>query len=302
VPAPRTAYAKVFVTVPGKHDSKYFGLYTLVEDVSKEFVKERLGVTKGAILKPVTPNLFADLGDDWKSYNQTYDPKGDLSKEQKDRVIAFAKLVTHADDTEFAKRLPEFLDLDNFARYTAITAWLVDLDGILGPGQNYYVYLHPQTQKFMFFPWDQDQTFGQFPRGSSQEQRENLSIHKPWTGENSFLARVFKDEPFKKIYLTKLAEFNETLFKPESIRQQVDQLASALRSSVHEESPERLTEFNKAAAGETISISMGFGGSPGKPIKAFIEPRQKSVRDQLTGKSPGQTISSGFGGGGGRRP
>ena len=81
--APRTAYAKVFVTVPGKHDRKYFGLYTLVEDVSKEFAKEKLGVTKGAILKPVTPNLFADLGDDWKSYNQTYDPKGDLTKEQK---------------------------------------------------------------------------------------------------------------------------------------------------------------------------------------------------------------------------
>jgi hypothetical protein len=78
-------------------------------------------------------------------------------------------------------------------------------------------------------------------------------------------------------------------------------LASALRSAVQEESPERLTEFTKAAAGEMISISMGFGGLPGKPIKAFIEPRQKSVRDQLTGKTEGQTISSGFGGGG-RRP
>ena len=33
VPAPRTAYAKVYVTVPGKHDRHYFGLYNLVEDV-----------------------------------------------------------------------------------------------------------------------------------------------------------------------------------------------------------------------------------------------------------------------------
>ena len=71
VPAPRTAYAKVYITVPGKYDRRYFGLYDLVEDVAKEFVEERFAASKGALLKPVTPNLFAELGDDWKNYNQT---------------------------------------------------------------------------------------------------------------------------------------------------------------------------------------------------------------------------------------
>ncbi|HOK77190.1 MAG TPA: CotH kinase family protein, partial [Verrucomicrobiota bacterium] len=31
VPAPRTAYARVFVTVPGKHDRQYLGLYSMSE-------------------------------------------------------------------------------------------------------------------------------------------------------------------------------------------------------------------------------------------------------------------------------
>jgi spore coat protein H len=297
VPASRTAYAKVFITVPGKYDKKYFGLYSLVEDLGKEFIEEKLGVKKGALLKPVTPDLFSDLGDDWRNYNQIYDPKGDLTKEQKARVIAFAKLVTHADDGEFAKKLPEFLDLDNFARYMALTAWLVDMDGILGVGQNYYVYLHPKTQKFMFLPWDQDQTFGQFPRGSTPEQRENLTIHKPW-GESRFLERVFKSGDFKKLYLARLQEFNETILQPEQIHAQVDQLAPLLRPAIQEESPERLAEFNKAAAGEMVNISMGqagMGATPVKSIKAFVGPRHQSVRDQLAGKSQGQTIFSGFG-------
>jgi hypothetical protein len=81
VPASRTAYAKVYVTVPGKHDGRYFGLYNLVEDVASAFAEERFAAKKGALLKPVTPNLFSDLGDDWKNYNQTYDPKGDLSED-----------------------------------------------------------------------------------------------------------------------------------------------------------------------------------------------------------------------------
>ena len=87
VPAPRTAYARVLVTVPGKFDRKYFGPYDLVEDVSPTFLKERFDTAKGALLKPVTPSLFSYLGDDWKTYNQTYDPKSEISTEDKQRVL-----------------------------------------------------------------------------------------------------------------------------------------------------------------------------------------------------------------------
>jgi spore coat protein H len=298
VPSPKTAYAKVYVTVPAKHDRRYFGLYNLVEDVGSAFAEEHFDAKKGAILKPVTPNLFSDLGDDWKSYNQTYDPKGDLSEEQKRRVIEFSKFASTASDSEFAAKLADYFDIDNAARYMAITAWLVDLDGIFGPGQNYYLYLHPKTQKFLFIPWDQDQPFGQFPRGS-QEQRENLNIHKPWTGENRFLKRVYETEAFKTAYLASLREFNKSILQPERIHRQVDELARVLRAPVQEESPERVSEFDKAAAGQKLTVVMGpgfQGGTEVTPIKPFVTARHKSVSDQLDGKSEGKTINPGFGG------
>lgn len=298
LPAPRTAYAKVFVTVPGKHDRRYFGLYNLIEDVGSAFAKDRFAVKKGAILKPVTPNLFSDLGEDWKNYNQTYDPKSDLSEEQKRRVIEFSKFSSSASERDFAARIGEYLDIDNLARYMAVTAWLADLDGMLGPGQNYYLYLHPKTQQFLFIPWDQDQPFGQFPRGT-QEQRENLSIQKPWTGENRFLERVYKSDAFKTAYLARLAEFNKTIFEPERIHRQVNELAAVLRAPIQEESPERLSEFDKAVAGQKLTIVMGpgfAGGTEVTPIKPFVKARVKSVADQLEGKSEGKTMNPGFGG------
>jgi hypothetical protein len=296
VPAPRTAYARVYVTVPGLHDRRYFGLYNLVEDVGNAFAEERFAVKKGAIFKPVTPNLFSDLGDDWKSYNQTYDPKGELAEEQKRRVIEFSRFASTASDSDFAAKLGDSFELDNIARYLAITAWLSDLDGILGPGQNYYLYLHPKTEKFVFIPWDQDQPFGQFPRGT-QEQRENLSIHKPWTGENPFLARVYQSEAFKKAYLAHLKEFNQNLFEPGRIHRQVDELAAIIRPAVEEESPERLAEFDKAAAGQTLTIVMGpgfQGGTEVTPIKPFVAARAKAVAQQLAGKSDGTILNPGF--------
>jgi len=297
VPAPRTAYAKVYVTVPGQHDRRYFGLYNLVEDVGSAFAEERWATKKGAILKPVTPNLFSNLGDDWKNYNQTYDPKSDLSEDQKRRVMEFSKFASTASESDFAAKLGDYIDIDNFARYMAITAWLTDLDGVLGPGQNFYLYLHPKTQKFLFIPWDQDQPFGQFPRGT-EEQRENLSIHKPWTGGNGFLERVFKVESFKTAYRARLNEFNKTILEPERLHRQVNDLAAVLRVPVQEESPERLGQFDKAAAGQKLTIVMGpgfQGGTEVTPIKGFVTARSRSVADQLDGKSEGMTINPGFG-------
>ena len=166
VPAPRTAYARVFVTVPGKHERKYFGLYSLVENVDKNFVADR-GLGKGgAIFKPSMPDLFADLGDDWAAYEQSYDPKTDLDR--RPRSVASSSSAgssRKASDEEFAARLGDFIDLDEFARFLAVTAWIGDLDSILTTGQNYYLFLDPKSGRFQFIPWDKDHTFGSWIGG-----------------------------------------------------------------------------------------------------------------------------------------
>ena len=304
VPAPRSAYARVFITVPGKFDQQYFGLYSLVEDLDKHFAEERFGTKQGAIFKPVTRELFNYLGDDWAKYNQIYDPKTDLSDQAKRRVFDFAKLVTSAPDADFATRLGDFLDLEEFSRFMAVTVWLSTMDSILGSGQNYYVYLHPATDKFQFLPWDLDHSFGQFALTGTQEQRENVSIHHPWRGENRFLERVFKVEAFKQLYLARLAEFNKTICQPNRFAQQVDELAAAIRPAVKEESDTKLARFDKVVAGEPVerlTLRAGNGrrgnGEPTKPIKPFVKARAQSVQDQLVGNSPGTTIE-GFGMGG----
>jgi hypothetical protein len=320
LPASRTAYAQVYVTVPGVHDRTYLGVYSMVENVDNAFLEANFGSRKGALFKPVTPNPFTDLGDDWAKYNQTYDPKGSLSEAQQRRVIDLCKLVSHADDATFAARVGEFVDLEQFAGYMAVTVWLSTLDSILTIGQNYYVHLDPTTARFQFIPWDLDHSFGQFFIGGSQEARENLSIQRPWRGEIRFLDRVFKVETFKQRYLEKLKQFDATIFKPDRFAQQVDAIAAAIRPAVEKESAEKLERFDKVAAGEPVPPVM-FGGGPGrpgggpggpggpggffqpaKPIKGFVVARARSVSDQLAGKSDGELLADmGFGGGRGGR-
>ncbi len=302
IPAPLTAYARVYVTVPGKFDRKYLGLYSMVEDVDKHFVKEHFADANGALLKPVTPRMFDDLGKDWANYRQTYDPKTPVTTAESQRLMEFCRLVSAAEDAQFAAKLPEYVEIDEFARFMAVMVFLTDLDGILGPGQNLYLYLHPKTQKLVFIPWDQDHSFGQF-RGT-QEQRERLSLMHPWQGENRFLERVFGVPAFKERYLTAMRELNASLFKPERFFRQVDEIAAVIRPAVKDEDSGKLERFERAVTGQSPADD-GFGPPPfmrgGKPVKAFVTARTQSISDQLAGRSQGEIVEEfGFGPGGPR--
>jgi spore coat protein H len=318
VPAPRTSYARVYLTVPGLYERKYVGLYSIVENEDNDFALNRFGTKKGAIFKPVTSAPFEDMGDDWSAYEATYDPKTPLSVEETSRVIAFAKLVSHATDAEFDARVEEFLDLDEFARFMAVTTWLSNMDSLLSMGQNYVVYLHPKTRQFQFIPWDLDHSFGQFMGGPEQSTR--LDILKPWSGDIALLRRVFGLARFKRLYLSRMREFSRTIFTAGRIRQQVDELSPVLRPAVKEESEEMLARFDRSVAGKDAAapdfagggdpgMRGGFGmrGGPGMgggTIKTFVDGREAEVLAQLDGRASSSSTAMGRGGfpGGGQGP
>jgi spore coat protein CotH len=294
IPASRSSYARVYLTVAGKYDRQYVGLYSVVEEVDNAFAQERFGTRDGAILKPSTQSLFTYLGEDWSKYKQMYDPKTELTEKQKRRVIDFAKLVTSGSDAEFGAQAGSYLDIDEFARYLAVNVWLVNMDSILAMGQNFYLYLNPTSGKFQILPWDLDLSFGGMGGGTE------LSIEHPWRGQNRFLERLFQVEAFKQRYLAHMGEFNRSIFQAERIVRQVDETAAVIRSAVSEESEAKLTRFDKSVAGEAAVGGGGPGGrGPGRgaPIRGFAAPRGKSVAAQLAGESKGQQ-DSGFGPGG----
>ena len=285
------------------------GVYSIVENVDNNFTQSRFGTKRGTLFKPVGRQVFEDMGDNWSAYQQSYGAKTPVFEHEAKRVIALSKLVSHASDVEFAARLEEFLDLDEFARFMAVTVWLSNLDSLLSMGQNFYVYLHPKTQQFQFLPWDFDHSFGQFPMAGSADELERLSLLKPWSGQVLFLERVFKVEKFKRLYLARMKEFSGTIFEPEHIQRQVDELAAVLRPAVQEESAQLLARFDRVVAGEAIAGGGPGGGGPPfggpgggfgqamKPIKGFVSARAKAVKDQLAGKAEGATLSrSGPGG------
>ena len=291
VPAPRTAYAWLTVSVTEQWDRRPLGLYALVEPVNEDFAADRFGSKKTPIFKPVTYQLFEHLGDDWPAYAEIYDLKTKATTDQQRRVIEFGRLVSFASDAEFAERLGGFLDLDEFARFLAGEVLLSSYDSFLANGQNFYVYLDPRSNKFGFIPWDLDLAWGSFFLLGTTKERERASIWHPWVGRHRFLERVMAVEEFREIYRQHLEDFSTRLLVPDRLFQRIDQIAAVIREPVAAESAFRLEKFDQALSREKVERPPGGNphgvNRPVHQIKRFIENRARSVRQQLDGKSQG---------------
>jgi spore coat protein H len=279
VPTPRTAYVRVHLTVPGLYDRKYTGLYVLVENIDSNFIQARFKTNDGAILKPISANLFSHRGDDWNAaYNQIYDPKTDLTDAEKQRTIEFFRLVSSASDADFAANIGSFIDMPEFVKYMAVVAWLNNSDSILERGLNFYMYLNPTTKKFIFIPWDQDNSFGMFS-GQPGDTAVRGNIHQPWTGRIRFLERMFQVPAFRTAYLNQMRTYTKTVFVPERFSAQAATLVKTIRPDIIKEPA--VEPFGRRPAGfDNITMFDLYAKGERGPLH-FFPARSKVVLEQL---------------------
>ncbi len=157
LPAPRVGY--LWVTV---NDVEY-GLYANVEEYDSRFVQMRFGDDSG--------NLYDGdywLYSDWSSYilidfSQSQQEYFDLDLGE-DVGLADIRQITAAIDATcgtdgFDDAIGAVVDVDAFARFTAVEAWVGQYDGYTYYTNNYRVYFDPTDGLATLMPWDHDWSF-----------------------------------------------------------------------------------------------------------------------------------------------
>jgi hypothetical protein len=297
VPAPRTAFVKLYLTVEGKHQRAYAGLYTLIETVNKGFLRRHFGDGSGLLLKPEQAPNLAYLGERWPAYERAYRPKGTPTPETQRRLIAFTRLVHRASDANFRKEIGSLLDVEGFLRYLAASTLMVNLDSFQGLGHNYYLYLDPKTNRFAFIPWDLNMSFAGLAFGGTPDQLIELSVKKPHFGQNRLIDRLLAVDEFNNAYRGHLEKLTREGFRPGKLHADIDAMTRATREAValeKKKGPKGMGGFG--------GPMMLFGRVP--DLKPFVTKRVESVAQQLEGKSEGFaprfTPFGGFGGPGGK--
>jgi len=232
VPAQRAAFAEVTLTVPGKYDKEYVGLYTVVEDVDKAFLADRFKSDKGLLMKPIRMRGVDFLGEDWDKYKGQYQPMAEPTQEQAKRVIDFAKLVNQASDNQFQKEIGSYLDVEGFLRFMAANALVSNLDGFLALGNNYHLYLHQETNKFTFIPGDLEQAFAGQPFMGSPDQQMDLSLMHPYPGENKLVDRLLAIKEASEKYKHVVKELSASCFSKEELLKEIEAIEKATKEII----------------------------------------------------------------------
>lgn len=290
VPAPRTAYAELTITVPGKYDKEHVGLYTVVETVDKNFLKLNYKNDAGLLMKPERIRGLDYLGEDWARYKDNYQPKRDATADEQKRMIAFTKLVNQGTDAEFNKEIAGYLDIEAFLKYMAATALVSNLDSFFTLGHNYCLYLHPETKKFHFVPWDVDLSMGNFGIFGTKEQQMDLNLKKPYA-TNRLADRLMANKEIADKYPAILKEMAAKAFVKDKLMAEVAALEKVVKPLLEKET--KAITARKEPTGPQ-GFGGGMFGQPAPDLRTFVEKRSQSVAAQLEGKSQGFT-PQGFG-------
>jgi hypothetical protein len=291
VPAPRTAFVALTLTVPGRYDKEFLGLYTLIEEVDRSFLGNHFKSGKGLLVKPEGIQGLPYLGRDWKPYQDRYRPKKEPDAREKERLVEFTRLINFADDAEFNKGVGQFLDVDEFLRYLAACSAMVNLDSFVAIGHNYYLYMNPADDRFVIIPWDLNHTFGGLSMAGAADQQMDWAIRRPYLGSNRLVERILAVKEHEDAYRKHLRQLAEKAFTAEKLLAEIELMQKAVRETTEQEAKSRK---NDPTGGLALMLAV-FGGAP-PDLKKFVTKRAESLAAQLEGKSAGKDIAWSFGG------
>src|SRR5262249_22604698 len=153
----------------------------------------------------------------------------------------------------FRKNVAGLLDVDEFLRFLAATVLMSSWDSFLRMGHNYFLYLNPETDRFVFIPWDEDLTFGGGPGGpGGGSSATELSLMKPYGGRHRLVERLLAVPEYAAAYQEHCRKLMRAM--PERFAEEIPQVERAIADAKQREAAA------VAARQEGPRGGPGFGG------------------------------------------
>ncbi len=234
VPAVRTTFAGVTV------DGQDAGIFTLIQDVDKRFLKDRFGTDNhaddGNLYECVPPGCnLTWAGARKEDYvgGTAEEPLGLVQVTNEDDptesdyldLIHFLDVLNNTSDEAFATAFAEVFDVDTFLRWLAVAVAIADYDNYLSSPDNFFLYQRPDTGRFVYIPWDHNKAYGGKKCKGSFEATGG-TVDPPWcqVTDRPLIDRVLAVPAWRQQYLDYLQEVVTVHFTPAKENARIDAL------------------------------------------------------------------------------
>ncbi len=278
VVSPRHAYAKFSI------NGEYFGLYAVIEQVDKEFLKRHFEDNSGNLYKPeLNSGSLRWQGENIENYRDINLKTNEESPDHS-ALIHFIDVLNNYDAEQFKNEIENILDTEAFLRWLAINTALVILDSYAGSPHNYYLYHDPERGVFTYIPWDVNGAYGVHSCGGSQkvtdEEKLTLSYLEPVCGtldSKPLIQKVLAVDEYQQRYQALLAELLRDHWNPSAVAAEIALAADLIRESVHADP----TSFYDGASFETnLQSDVDSAGKLIFGLQSFVDLRYANLEEQ----------------------
>ena len=192
-------------------------------------------------------------------------------------LLIVVELETSAHDYERA--IGELVELDAFYRFWAVEGLLGAWDGYSGNRNNYFIYLHSQTDKFHFVPWGADSLFTRFAIGRKQSGLQSVRT------KGLVAHRLYQSAAARRRYAETLVDILENAWDERSLLAETRRLESMLRPHFAESTREGpLPPRDQRGRSDEQRQRVDFDG-----IREFIRTRRAELLAEIADGMPAWT-------------
>ncbi|MDA9129069.1 CotH kinase family protein [Candidatus Gracilibacteria bacterium] len=242
--SPNTAFYSVYVDYG--QGSKYFGLYTAVENVDDTLI-DQFGDDSGNVYEAEGEGVT--LAKDTYDLISTHYEKKTNEDEANWSDIENLSNILNSDlrltDTEtWKENLEEVFDVPVFLNWLAVNSTIQNWDTYGVMTHNFYLYNNPETGKLTWIPWDNNESFAPGKRGL-------VTLTANSVGEDWPLIRyLLDDEEYRSEYVENVDNFTENVLSTDTFKERVTELHELIEPYVIGENGEQTdaTHLNSDAA------------------------------------------------------
>lgn len=209
--SPKTSFYQVYVDYG--EGSKYFGLYTMVEEVDDTLIKNAFSGSKGNLYKPESFGAsFAKDSFRSSDMNKKSNKKAkDYSDVQQLYTVLNSSLRTENVE-RWKTQLSEIFDVPVFLKWLAANTVMQNWDSYGNMPHNYFLYNNPTNHKLVWIPWDNNEAFQQGKMGGALPLSLD-NINEEWP----LIKYIIDDNAWKNQYKKNLAEFSTNIFNTDKM-------------------------------------------------------------------------------------
>jgi hypothetical protein len=175
---------------------KYFGLYTLVEEVDDTLIDTQFSSDKGNLYKPEDYGASFAAGTFNEDGFEKKTNEDDLDWSDIQSVFAALHATTRTTDPEtWRAGLDAVLDTDVFLHYLAVNTVIQNWDTYGVMEHNYYLYNNPDNSLITWIPWDNNEAFQTGKMGGAL----NLNFSN-LTGDWPLIEYLYNDDVYRAKY------------------------------------------------------------------------------------------------------